>query len=430
MKSSALTLALACVLQMWSFTPMEAEASAKSAVDLSDSIVRVRAVDPGGLERFASGVVVAPQQVVSTCHSFPSLGELWITARQSPPLPATLKYGDLGHDLCLFQVPGLAATPIKLGASRTLKNHANVVAIAYEGDNPSQSSGTVLALRPIDEALYIQTSIRISPAQSGGGLFDAQGSLVGILNDYLPDEGLNFAAPAEWIKDIPGRSAGGFKFVVANEGSERLSWLKKSMALEKKKDWAALAKWARRWAAQEPGDRWAWFSQAIAYLNLDHYCSATQAYRRGLAIKPDYAPAWANLGTAYARLGDFANAEQAYRNAVKWAPRASGTWTQLGMAREALGDYTGAIAAYREALRLAPLAAPAWYALGNTYSKMGQAENAEYSLLKAVRNDVGFANAWYNLGVLYVQTRQGKKLAQVLEVLDGLAPDKAAQLRE
>lgn len=409
---------------------MAAESSSKTAVDSSRSIIRIRAVDPGGLERFASGVVVAPEQVVSTCHSFPSLGELWISDRESPPLPATLKYGDLGHDLCLFHVPGLSTAPVKLGASRTLKSHSSVVAIAYESNNPSESSGTVVALRPIDDALYIQVSIRVSPSQSGGGLFDTQGRLVGILNDYLPDEGLNFAAPAEWIKDIPGRSAGGFKFVVANEGSERLNWLKKSMALEKKKDWAGLAKWAKQWAAQEPADRWAWFSQAIAYLNLEHYCNATQAYRKGLAIKPDYAPAWANLGTAYARLGDFENAEQAYRNAVKWAPRASGTWTQLGMAREALGDYMGAIAAYREALRLAPLAAPTWYALGNTYFKMGQGENAEYSLLKAVRNDVGFVNAWYNLGVLYSQTRQSKQLAQVMEVLDSLAPEKATQLRE
>lgn len=404
--------------------------SFSSAADPSMSVVRMRAVDPGGIEHWASGVVVAPEQVVSTCHSFPSLGELWITRLGGRPMRAVLKHADLGHDLCLFQVSGLNAIAATMGTSRSLRKTEAVKSFTFDGVSPSESRGTILALRPLDDALYIQVSIPVSPAESGGGLFDSQGNLVGILNDYLPDEDLNFAAPAEWIKEIPNRAAGGFKFVVANEGSERLNWLNKSMALEKKRDWKGLASWAKQWAAQEPGDRWAWFSQAIAYLNLERYCRAALAYRTGLAIKPDYAPAWVNLGTAYARLGNYAQAEQAYRNAAKWAPRSSGIWTQLGVARTTLGDYNGAIGALREALRLAPTGAQPWYALGNTYYSMGEAENAEYSLLKAVKADAGFINAWYNLGVLYLRTQQARKLGQVTAVLEVLAPERAAQLRE
>ena len=63
------------------------------------------------------------------------------------------------------------------------------------------SPNCAAALRPI-----IQTTVAISQGSSGGGLFNAEGELVGITTFYLKDsQSLNFALPVEWIGEVAGR---------------------------------------------------------------------------------------------------------------------------------------------------------------------------------------------------------------------------------
>ena len=48
------------------------------------------------------------------------------------------------------------------------------------------------------EAFFVQTTAAISPGSSGGGLFDAQGNLVGITVGSVPDsQSLNLAIRAD-----------------------------------------------------------------------------------------------------------------------------------------------------------------------------------------------------------------------------------------
>ena len=55
----------------------------------------------------------------------------------------------------------------------------------------------------VGSAPLIQTDTAISPGSSGGGLFDAQGKLVGLTTfGYRDSEGLNFAVPIEWAMEL------------------------------------------------------------------------------------------------------------------------------------------------------------------------------------------------------------------------------------
>lgn len=66
------------------------------------------------------------------------------------------------------------------------------------------SSGIVSGFRVDKGSRLIQTTTPISPGSSGGGLFDAQGRLVGVVVMYLEGgQNLNFAIPAEYINSIP-----------------------------------------------------------------------------------------------------------------------------------------------------------------------------------------------------------------------------------
>ena len=71
------------------------------------------------------------------------------------------------------------------------------------------SDGLISGFRQYNGSKIIQTTAPISPGSSGGGLFDAQGRLVGITTMYLDGgQNLNFAVPAELISSVPqiGRS--------------------------------------------------------------------------------------------------------------------------------------------------------------------------------------------------------------------------------
>jgi hypothetical protein len=71
------------------------------------------------------------------------------------------------------------------------------------------SEGLISGLRGewADGSHVVQTTAPISPGSSGGGLFDAEGRLVGITTFQRRDsQNLNFALPSDWIGQVPERS--------------------------------------------------------------------------------------------------------------------------------------------------------------------------------------------------------------------------------
>jgi hypothetical protein len=58
----------------------------------------------------------------------------------------------------------------------------------------------VSSLRDTEDGRVIQTTAPVSPGSSGGGLFNADGRLIGIVTfQYRGGQNLNFAVPADWI---------------------------------------------------------------------------------------------------------------------------------------------------------------------------------------------------------------------------------------
>src|SRR6185369_3178368 len=70
------------------------------------------------------------------------------------------------------------------------------------------TEGLVSALRPKAEGQLpiIQTSAALSSGSSGGGLFNAEGHLIGVADNVSPGgENLGFAYPAQWVMELPQR---------------------------------------------------------------------------------------------------------------------------------------------------------------------------------------------------------------------------------
>lgn len=388
--------------------------------------VTVRAFDLNGeLMREFSGSLSEARAVVTVCHPLIDAAKIEVEL-EGLRQPATLQYTDRGHDLCQLEVGLQNAEPFRRASARKLKVGAPVYGVAG-AQGARVIRGKVKALRPLDESLYIEPDFTVTQAMAGGALLNAKGELVGILMSYLPEEGINFAAPADWIRELPDRNRGDTRFVM-NEGS-RLSWLNKAIALEQKQDWKALEAWGRRWTRAEAHDRWAWFTLANALSQRGAYREAAEAYQRGLRIKPDYAIAWNNLGAAYTYLKQPAKAVVAHEIALRLAPDSASAWFNLGIAYESLERYDEAIRAYSAAARIKPENAAVWLNIGRMHVAKNRYEAAEESLRKALELEPENARALYNLGIVYIHTGSRRELSEVIERLTPLDAEKAALLR-
>lgn len=198
----------------------------------SPSVVVVRATDKdGNILATGSGVVVARGEgnfftVATNCHVVDTAG-----SDGEPVIKTDSGFGlgeitrrDAARDVCLvltylrktdaagnfirsdgrFVYP--PAPPVaKIAPLRTLEVGERVYAIgAPQGLELSLSEGLVSGLRKDGGTTLIQTTAAISKGSSGGGLFDAQGRLVGITTMFLKEgQALNFAVPAELIASVP-----------------------------------------------------------------------------------------------------------------------------------------------------------------------------------------------------------------------------------
>ena len=148
----------------------------------------VESLDAEGKDAgFGSGVVIAPSRVITNRHVIED-GVSFEVEHGANKWPAKLVRLDPDHDLAELSVVGLDAPSVQVRESSTLAVGERVYAIgAPEGLEVTISEGLISGLRDFEKARVIQTSAAISPGSSGGGLFDAEGRLVGITTFYLKE---------------------------------------------------------------------------------------------------------------------------------------------------------------------------------------------------------------------------------------------------
>jgi len=205
-------LSVACLLAAlcptaWALTAEQVYAKA------SPSVWRVVTYDLDNLPLGqGSGVVVAPQAVVTNCHVLAKAKRVRVR-RDKESHDAKLDLWDVKRDLCQLAVPGLRAPAVSVADSGRIVVGQNVFAIGNpKGLELTVSAGLVSSLRKntSGQLVLIQTSAAISGGSSGGGLFDDKGELIGLttLGSVSGDaQNLNFAIPSDWVRELPQRHA-------------------------------------------------------------------------------------------------------------------------------------------------------------------------------------------------------------------------------
>ena len=160
-----------------------------------------------------SGVILtADGYIVTNYHVVEGAQQITVTLHDDSTYTATVVGSDQQSDIALLKIDATGLTPAVLGNSDSVQVGEVVIAVG----NPmgtlggTVTDGIVSALnRDIsvegNEMTLMQTSAAISPGNSGGGLFNTNGELIGIVNAKYSDEdaeGLGFAIPVNTMKTV------------------------------------------------------------------------------------------------------------------------------------------------------------------------------------------------------------------------------------
>lgn len=160
-----------------------------------------------------SGVILTQDgYIVTNHHVIEDANSITVRTRSGDEYNASLVGSDEQSDLAVLKIDATGLTPAVLGDSTTLEVGDLAIAIG----NPlgelggSVTSGIISALdreMTIDgqTMTLLQTDAAVNPGNSGGGLFNANGDLIGIVNAKSSGEnveGIGFAIPISTAADI------------------------------------------------------------------------------------------------------------------------------------------------------------------------------------------------------------------------------------
>ena len=167
------------------------------------SMVQVVGITAEGRQNYGSGVRLPNGTVVTNCHVTQRAVRVQIFLSDGGR--AQLQAADVTHDLCALHFPGLERAPAEVGASRTLSVGDRIYAVGFNaGKGLSYQPGEVAELFTHDGGMVMRITAPFTHGASGGGVFDAEGRLVGILTFLRPSpEGIYyFAVPVEWLEAL------------------------------------------------------------------------------------------------------------------------------------------------------------------------------------------------------------------------------------
>lgn len=196
-------------------SPAEVYASTvSSVVSINSSSVSTN-IFGQRVESASSGrgfVVTQDGYIVTNHHVIEGATSILVRTRSGDEYSAELIGSDEQSDLAVLKIDASGLTPAVLGDSTKLEVGDLAVVI---GNPLGELGGTVTSgiISALDREVSIdgqmmtlmQTDAAVNPGNSGGGLFDANGDLVGIINAKSSGdnvEGLGFAIPISNATDI------------------------------------------------------------------------------------------------------------------------------------------------------------------------------------------------------------------------------------
>ncbi len=308
-------LALAAPLLLFSLCG-DADPDIELYTKLASTVMKIEAHNSNGSTSIGSAVMVAPGKLVTNCHvtkyatniEVIKSGRRWDVVKQQ---------SDVEHDLCLLSVP-MGAVPVAQLGNDKLKVGQLVYAVGYiNGLGPRMRGGQIRALYDYDGGKVIQSTTPFKSGASGGGLFDEQGRLIGVVTFISRlDQTYHFSLPVSWVarslemSKLQNVAPLPEEFAFWQQPYDREPYFLQAAALEAGDRWSEMLQLAEKWSGAESRNADSWLTLGKAYHHLQQYDQAIAAFRKAIALDRDYPEAWYNLGLVYLDLGKNREAEE------------------------------------------------------------------------------------------------------------------------
>lgn len=160
-----------------------------------------------------SGVIISEDgYIITNTHVIETASSITVKLSNDQQFNASIIGTDVTTDISIIKINATGLKPATLGDSEKLLVGQTIIAI---GNPLGELGGTVTTgiISALDRELSIsgqsmnllQISAAVNPGNSGGGLFNINGELIGIVNAKSSGaeiEGLGFAIPINDIKDV------------------------------------------------------------------------------------------------------------------------------------------------------------------------------------------------------------------------------------
>lgn len=191
-----------------------AEIATPSVVEITTEEVQTSTFFPQYIASGAgSGVIITDDgYIITNNHVVEGATKIKVRVKDGTSYDATLVGNDPKTDIAVIKIEATGLTSAVFGDSDTLTVGETAVAV---GNPLGQLGGTVTngIISALDRQITVegetmtllQTNAAISPGNSGGGLFNSRGELIGIVNAKSSGsdvEGLGFAIPANTAKSV------------------------------------------------------------------------------------------------------------------------------------------------------------------------------------------------------------------------------------
>ena len=160
-----------------------------------------------------SGVILSEDgYIVTNHHVIENALEIYVRTYDDREFPARLVGSDAQTDLAVIKIDARGLRPVSFADSDEVRVGQTAVAIG----NPLGTLGGTVTQGIVSatdrqitiegqEMTLMQTSAAVNPGNSGGGLFNAGGELIGVVNaksSGMDIEGLGFAIPSNIVREV------------------------------------------------------------------------------------------------------------------------------------------------------------------------------------------------------------------------------------
>jgi Trypsin-like peptidase domain len=149
-------------------------------------------------ERMGSAVAISEHELLTNCHVVKEVARVTLM-RDKAKQPADVVSVNEKADRCVLRTEKKLEKWVAIRSYDDIKVGEPALTVGTpQGLELTVADGLVSSKRSLEGRRLIQTTAPISQGSSGGGLFDAQGHLLGITTFYLKvGQSLNFAIAAE-----------------------------------------------------------------------------------------------------------------------------------------------------------------------------------------------------------------------------------------